>query len=250
MIAWLAGEKWRLKVFEDGGDIYCASASQMFRVPVEKHGLNGHLRQKGKIAELALGYGGSVGALKSMGALEMGLAEEELQPLVDMWRSSNPHIIELWWDVDRAVKECIKKRIFTETHGIRFVYQSGMMFITLPSGRRLAYVRPGIGENRFGGESVTYMGVGGTKKWERLETFGGKLVENIVQAVSRDILCYAMRTLSCCSIVAHVHDEIIIEADRRMSLAAVCEQMGRTPPWAKGLLLRADGYECDFYQKD
>ena len=250
VIAWLAGEKWRLKVFEDGGDIYCASASQMFRVPVEKHGLNGHLRQKGKIAELALGYGGSVGALKSMGALEMGLAEEELQPLVDMWRSSNPHIIELWWDVDRAVKECIKKRIFTETHGIRFVYQSGMMFITLPSGRRLAYVRPGIGENRFGGESVTYMGVGGTKKWERLETFGGKLVENIVQAVSRDILCYAMRTLSCCSIVAHVHDEIIIEADRRMSLAAVCEQMGRTPPWAKGLLLRADGYECDFYQKD
>ena len=250
VIAWLAGEKWRLKVFEDGGDIYCASASQMFRVPVEKHGVNGHLRQKGKIAELALGYGGSVGALKSMGAVEMGLAEEELQPLVDMWRSSNPHIIELWWDVDRAVKECIKKRIFTETHGIRFVYQSGMMFITLPSGRRLAYVRPGIGENRFGGESVTYMGVGGTKKWERLETFGGKLVENIVQAVSRDILCYAMRTLSCCSIVAHVHDEIIIEADRRMSLAAVCEQMGRTPPWAKGLLLRADGYECDFYQKD
>ena len=250
VIAWLAGEKWRLKVFEDGGDIYCASASQMFRVPVEKHGLNGHLRQKGKIAELALGYGGSVGALKSMGALEMGLAEEELQPLVDMWRSSNPYIIELWWDVDRAVKECIKKRISTETHGIRFVYQSGMMFITLPSGRRLAYVKPRIGENRFGGESVTYMGVGGTKKWERLETFGGKLVENIVQAVSRDILCYAMRTLSCCSIVAHVHDEIIIEADRRMSLAAVCEQMGRTPPWAKGLLLRADGYECDFYQKD
>ncbi len=250
VIAWLAGEKWRLKVFEDGGDIYCASASQMFRVPVEKHGVNGHLRQKGKIAELALGYGGSVGALKSMGALEMGLVEEELQPLVDMWRSSNPHIIELWWDVDRAVKECIKKRIFTETHGIRFVYQSGMMFITLPSGRRLAYVRPGIGENRFGGESVTYMGVGGTKKWERLETFGGKLVENIVQAVSRDILCYAMRTLSCCSIVAHVHDEIIIEADRRMSLAAVCEQMGRTPPWARGLLLRADGYECDFYRKD
>ena len=250
VIAWLAGEKWRLKVFEDGGDIYCASASQMFRVPVEKHGLNGHLRQKGKIAELALGYGGSVGALKSMGALEMGLAEEELQPLVDMWRSSNPHIIELWWAVDRAVKECIKKRMPTETHGIRFDYQSGMMFATLPSGRRLAYVKPRIGENRFGGESVTYMGVGGTKKWERLETFGGKLVENIVQAVSRDILCYAMRTLSCCSIVAHVHDEIIIEADRRMSLAAVCEQMGRTPPWAKGLLLRADGYECDFYQKD
>ena len=250
VIAWIAGERWRLKVFEGGGDIYCASASQMFHVPVEKHGVNGHLRQKGKIAELALGYGGSVGALKSMGALEMGLAEEELQPLVSAGRDSNPNIPEYWWAVARAVKECIKKRMPTETHGIRFDYQSGMLFITLFSGRRLAYVKPRIGENQFGGESVTYMGVGGTKKWERLETFGGKLVENIVQAVSRDILCYAMRTLRNCSIVAHVHDEIIIEADRRMSLPAVCEQMGRTPPWAEGLLLRADGYECEFYQKD
>ena len=250
VIAWIAGERWRLKVFEGGGDIYCASASQMFHVPVEKHGVNGHLRQKGKIAELALGYGGSVGALKSMGALEMGLAEEELQPLVSAWRDSNPSITEFWWAVDRAVKECIKKRAPTETHGIRFSYESGMLFITLFSGRRLAYVKPRIGENQFGGESVTYMGVGGTKKWERLESYGPKFVENIVQAVSRDILCYAMRTLRTCSIVAHVHDEIIIEADRRMSLAAVCEQMGRTPPWAKGLLLRADGYECDFYQKD
>ena len=250
VIAWIAGERWRLRVFEGGGDIYCASASQMFHVPVEKHGVNGHLRQKGKIAELALGYGGSVGALKSMGALEMGLAEEELQPLVSAWRDSNPSITEFWWAVDRAVKECIKKRVPTETHGIRFDYQSGMLFITLFSGRRLAYVKPGIGENQFGGESVTYMGVGGTKKWERLESYGPKFVENIVQAVSRDILCYAMRTLRNCSIVAHVHDEIIIEADRRMSLPAVCEQMGRTPPWAKGLLLRADGYECEFYQKD
>ncbi len=250
VIAWIAGERWRLKVFEGGGDIYCASASQMFHVPVEKHGVNGHLRQKGKIAELALGYGGSVGALKSMGALEMGLAEEELQPLVSAWRDSNPNITEFWWAVDRAVKECIKMRAPTETHGIRFDYQSGMLFITLLSGRRLAYVKPKIGENQFGGESVTYMGVGGTKKWERLESYGPKFVENIVQAVSRDILCYAMRTLRNCSIVAHVHDEIIIEADRRMSLAAVCEQMGRTPPWAQGLLLRADGYECDFYQKD
>lgn len=250
VIAWIAGERWRTKVFENGGDIYCASASQMFHVPVEKHGINGHLRQKGKIAELALGYGGSTGALKSMGALEMGLSEDELQPLVDSWREANPNIVRLWWDVDSAVKECIKKRIATQTYGIRFVYQSGMMFITLPSGRRLAYVKPRIGENQFGGESVTYMGVGGTKKWERLETFGGKLVENIVQAVSRDILCYAMRTLSCCSIVAHIHDEIIIEADRRMSVDAVCEQMGRTPPWAKGLLLRADGYETMFYKKD
>ena len=250
VIAWIAGERWRLRVFEGGGDIYCASASQMFHVPVEKHGVNGHLRQKGKIAELALGYGGSVGALKSMGALEMGLAEEELQPLVSAWRDSNPSITEFWWAVDRAAKECIKKRVQTETHGIRFSYESGMLFITLFSGRRLAYVKPRIGENQFGGESVTYMGVGGTKKWERLESYGPKFVENIVQAVSRDILCYAMRTLRNCAIVAHVHDEIIIEADRRMSLPAVCEQMGRTPPWAKGLLLRADGYECSFYQKD
>ena len=250
VIAWIAGERWRLKVFEGGGDIYCASASQMFHVPVEKHGVNGHLRQKGKIAELALGYGGSVGALKSMGALEMGLAEEELQPLVSAWRDSNPSITEFWWAVDRTVKECIKKRMPTETHGIRFDYQSGMLFITLFSGRRLAYVKPRIGENQFGGESVTYMGVGGTKKWERLESYGPKFVENIVQATARDILCYAMRTLRNCSIVAHVHDEVIIEADRRMSLPAVCEQMGRTPPWAKGLLLRADGYECSFYQKD
>ena len=250
VIAWFAGERWRLKVFEDGGDIYCASASQMFHVPVEKHGVNGHLRQKGKIAELALGYGGSVGALKSMGALEMGLAEEELQPLVDAWRSSNPMITQFWWEVDRAVKECIKKRVPTETHGLRLEYRSAMLFITLPSGRRLAYVKPRIGENQFGGEAVTYMGVSSTKKWERLESYGPKFVENIVQGTARDILCYAMRTLRNCAIVAHVHDEIIIEADRRMSVAAVCEQMGRTPPWAKGLKLRADGYECEFYQKD
>lgn len=250
VIAWFAGERWRLKIFEDGGDIYCASASQMFHVPVEKHGVNGHLRQKGKIAELALGYGGSVGALKSMGALEMGLAEEELQPLVDAWRGSNPMITQFWWDVDRAVKECIRQRVPTETHGLCFEYRRAMLFITLPSGRRLAYVKPRIGENRFGGESVTYMGVSGTKKWERLESYGPKFVENIVQGTARDILCYAMRTLRNCAIVAHVHDEIIIEADRRMSLSAVCEQMGKTPPWAKGLKLRADGYECEFYQKD
>ena len=249
VIAWIAGERWRLRVFEDGGDIYCASASQMFHVPVEKHGVNGYLRQKGKIAELALGYGGSVGALKSMGALDMGLAEEELQPLVNAWRDSNPNITEFWWDVDHAVKECIKKRVPTETHGIRFDYQSGMLFITLFSGRRLAYVKPRIGENRFGGESVTYMGVGSTKKWERLESYGPKFVENIVQATARDILCYAMQTLKNCAIVAHVHDEVIIEADKRMSVEAVCEQMGRTPPWAEGLKLRADGYSCSFYKK-
>ena len=250
VIAWMADEKWRLEVFKNGGDIYCASASQMFGVPVEKHGINGHLRQKGKIAELALGYGGSVGALKAMGALEMGIPEEELKPLVDAWRDANPNITELWWDVDRAVKEAVDLRTSSETHGIQFVYESGFLFICLPSGRRLAYVKPRIGENRFGGESVTYEGVGGTKKWERLESYGPKFVENIVQALSRDILCYAMKTLRCCNIVAHVHDEIIIEADPKVSLEAVCEQMGRTPPWAKGLILRADGYETPFYKKD
>ena len=250
VIAWFAGEQWRQEVFAQGGDIYCASASQMFHVPVEKHGQNAHLRQKGKIAELALGYGGSVGALKSMGALEMGVPEDELKPLVDAWRTSNPRIVQFWWDVDREVKRCVKERCATETHGLRFTYQSGFLFITLPSGRRLAYVKPKIGENRFGGESVTYEGVGGTKKWERLESYGPKFVENCVQATARDILMYAMQTLRCRSIVAHVHDELIIECDRRVSLAAVCEQMGRTPPWAKGLLLRADGYECDFYKKD
>lgn len=250
VLAWLAGERWRMKVFEEGKDIYCSSASQMFGVPVEKHGVNGHLRQKGKIAELALGYGGSVGALKAMGAIEMGLAEEELQPLVYAWRNSNPAITNLWWDVDNCVKETVKKRIMTETHGIRFTYESGFLFITLPSGRRLAYVKPKIGVNQFGGESVTYEGVGGTKKWERLESYGPKFCENITQAIARDILMYAMQTLRHCSIVAHVHDELIIECDRQVSLSTVCELMGRTPSWAKGLLLRADGYECEFYQKD
>ena len=250
VIAWFAGEQWRQEVFAKGGDIYCASAAAMFHVPVEKHGQNAHLRHRGKVAELALGYGGSVGALKAMGALEMGVPEEELKPLVDAWRASNPQIVQFWWDVDREVKRCVKERCATETHGLRFTCQSGFMFIILPSGRRLAYVKPKIGENRFGGESVTYEGVGGTKKWERLESYGPKFVENIVQATARDILMYAIQTLRCCSIVAHVHDELIIECDRRVSLATVCEQMGRTPPWAKGLQLRADGYECDFYKKD
>ncbi len=250
VLAWLAGEQWRLRVFEEGKDIYCSSANQMFGVPVEKHGVNGHLRQKGKIAELALGYGGSVGALKAMGALEMGLAEEELQPLVSAWRNANPMITRLWWDIDRAVKTCVKERSRTETHGIVFYYQSGFLFLTLPSGRQLAYVKPRMGENQFGGEAVTYEGVGATKKWERLESYGPKFTENVVQAIARDILMFAIQTLSHCDIVAHVHDEIIIECDRRVSLDAVCEQMGRTPLWAKGLLLRADGYECDFYKKD
>lgn len=250
VIAWLAGEDWRQRVFAEGKDIYCASASQMFGVPVEKHGINGHLRQKGKIAELALGYGGSVGALKAMGALEMGLQEEELKPLVDAWRTSNPMIVKLWWAVDDAVMTAIRMKSSTETHGIRFTCQSGMLFITLPSGRQLSYVKPRIGENQFGSPAATYMGTNTARQWDRLESYGPKFVENIVQAISRDILCYAMQTLRCCSIVAHVHDELIIEADPRMSLETVCEQMGRTPPWAPGLHLRADGYATDFYKKD
>ena len=249
-ISWLAGEKWKSDAFAAGQDIYCTTASQMFGVPVVKHGINGHLRQKGKIAELACGYGGSVGALKAMGALEMGLSEDELYPLVQSWRSANPHIVDFWWQVDAAVKTAIKEHVPMRAGCIRFLYQSGMLFIQLPSGRRLSYVKPRIGENRFGGESVTYEGIGTTKKWERLESYGPKFVENIVQGISRDILCYAMQTLRCSDIVGHVHDELIIECDRDVSVDAICEQMGRTPPWAEGLILRADGYECEFYQKD
>ncbi len=250
VLAWFAGEIWRQEVFANGGDIYCASASQMFKVPVEKHGVNGHLRQKGKIAELALGYGGSVGALKAMGALDMGLSEDELLPLVTAWRNSNPNIVKFWWEIDCAAMNAVKYHMDGEVCGARFCYQSGMLFITLPSGRRLSYVKPRLGTNQFGSECITYEGIGSTKKWERLETYGPKLVENIVQATARDILCYAMRTLSHCFITMHIHDELVIEADPRMSLASVCEQMGRTPPWADGLQLRADGYETPFYKKD
>ncbi len=250
VIAWLAGEKWRSDVFRKGGDIYCASASQMFKVPVEKHGVNGHLRQKGKIAELALGYGGGVGALKAMGAIEMGLKEEELQPLVTAWRNANPNIVKFWWAVDSAVMEAVSKRTTTKTHGLTFSFKSGMLFITLPSGRKLAYVKPRIGKNQFGGESVTYEGIGTAKKWERIESYGPKFVENIVQAIARDILCYAMQTLRHCSIVMHIHDELVIEANPRMSLDAVCELMGSTPPWANGLILQAAGYTSQYYKKD
>ena len=249
MLSHLAGEKWRVDVFRNGRDIYCESASRMFGVPVEKHGVNGHLRQKGKIAELALGYGGSVGALKAMGALDMGLTEDELQPLVTMWRDSNMNIVAYWWAVDNAVKNVIKTRISQRVGLLCFEFRSGMLFITLPSGRRLAYVKPQIGENRFGGESVTYMGIDATKHWSRIESYGPKFVENIVQAVSRDILAYAMKTLRYCQIVGHVHDELIIECSPGVSLDAVCEQMGRTPSWLPGIELRADGYECIFYQK-
>ena len=252
VIAWIAGEQWRQEVFAQGGDIYCASASQMFHVPVVKHGVNGHLRQKGKIAELALGYGGSVGALKAMGALNYGLAEEELKPLVDAWRQSNPRIVKFWWNVDRAATTCVRDRVPAETHGIRFLYQSGMMFIVLPSGRRLVYVKPKMGVNRYGSESVTYEGVGEQKKWLRLESYGPKFVENIVQATARDILVEAMRRLEAAGyqIVMHVHDEAVIEAPADSSLEDICAIMGQTPAWAGGLLLRADGYVCDFYQKD
>lgn len=250
VIAWLAGERWRNDVFATHGKIYEASASQMFNVPIEEVTKGSPLRQKGKIAELALGYGGSVGALKAMGALEMGLSEEELRPLVSAWRSANPNIVRFWWDVDRAAMKAVRDRTVSETHGIRFGYQSGMLFITLPSGRRLSYVKPRIGTNQFGSDCVTYEGVGGTKKWERIESYGPKFVENIVQAISRDILSFAMQTLRHCSIVMHIHDEVVIEASPEMSAEVLCQQMSRTPPWAEGLLLIADGFDCSFYKKD
>lgn len=250
VLSYLAGETWRSKVFAEGKDIYCASASQMFGVPVEKHGINSHLRQKGKIAELALGYGGSIGALTAMGALDMGLTEEELQPLVNAWRSANPHIVQFWWDVDRCVKDTIKQRIPTQTHGIKFSYKSSILFIHLPSGRSLCYIKPKLGENRFGGESVTYEGIGTTRKWERIESYGPKFVENIVQAISRDLLMHAMRTLSNQLICGHVHDEVIIECTQEVPVESICDLMGQPPDWMKDILLRADGYTCQYYQKD
>lgn len=250
VLSHLAGEKWRSMVFEQGKDIYCMSASQMFGVPVEKHGRNADLRQKGKIAELAFGYGGAVGALKAMGAIDMGLDEQELQPLVDSWRQANPNIVLFWWDVDKAVKTAIKYQKQTETHGIQFKVRKGMLFITLPSGRKLAYVKPKMGENQFGGESVTYEGTGTAKRWERLESYGPKFVENIIQAISRDILAYSMKQLKDFRIVGHVHDEIIIECDQSQNLEQIATLMGKAPYWMPDINLRADGYECLFYQKD
>ena len=250
VIAWLAGETWREELFKKGGDIYCMSASQMFGVPVVKHGINGDLRQKGKIAELACGYGGSVGALTAMGALDMGLKEDELKPLVLSWREANQNIVALWWAVDKAIKDAIVMRGLTRTHGIEFECRSGLLRITLPSGRKLTYIKPKIEINKFGGESVTYEGVGVAKKWERIESYGPKFVENIVQAISRDILMYALQNLSDYNIVAHVHDEIIIEAFENTKLEDICETMSRVPYWAKGLILTADGYTCEFYMKD
>jgi DNA polymerase len=250
VLAWYAGEQWVLDTFSNGGDIYCATAEKMFHVPVKKHGINGELRQKGKQATLSCGYGGSVGALKAMGALEAGMTEDELQPLVAAWRQANPHIVKFWWEVDHAAMRTVTLHSTEHVGPLSFSYKSGMMFIALPSGRKLAYVKPKIGTNQFGSDCITYEGIGATKKWERLETYGPKLVENIVQATSRDILCYAMRTLRCCRIEMHIHDELVIEADPRMSQEELSKQMSRTPPWAEGLLLRADGYESEFYKKD
>lgn len=250
VIAWFAGEQWRMDAFANGEDIYCASASKMFGVPVVKHGVNGHLRQKGKVAELACGYSGSVGAMKAMGADAMGLSDNELKQIVTDWRKASPNIVQLWWDVERSAIKAVNGKTQTETHGIKFSYESGFLFIELPSGRRLAYVKPHIEENRFGGKSITYDGIGASKKWERLETYSGKLVENIVQGIARDLLFYSMQTLSYCFIVGHIHDEMIIECSKDVSLEVICEQMARTPEWAKGLILRADGYECEFYKKD
>ena len=252
VIAWLAGETWRNEVFATHGKIYEASASQMFKVPLEEVTKGSPLRQKGKIAELALGYGGSVGALKAMGALDMGLTEEELKPLVYAWRNANPNIVRLWWDVDRAVKEAVTERCRTETHRIRFEYRSGMLLIWLPSGRQLTYVKPRMGISSFGSEAVTYEGVGATKKWERIESYGPKFVENIVQAISRDILCCAMRKLNekGFDIVMHVHDEVVLEVPLEVTVTDIFTLMNQTPTWAQGLLLRADGYECNFYKKD
>ena len=250
VLAFLADEQWRIDVFRNNGDIYCASATQMFKVPVEKHGRNSELRQKGKIAELALGYGGSVGALKAMGAIELGLKEEELQPLVTSWRNANPNIVGYWWEIDAAVRKAITERIPTSVGKIEFECRKGMLFITLPSGRRLSYVRPRISVSDEGRENITYEGVGTNKKWERIESYGPKFVENIIQAISRDILAYAMRNLQSLKIVAHVHDELIIECPLDTRVADICGEMGKTPQWIKGLYLRADGYETMFYKKD
>ena len=248
VIAWLAGETWRMQAFAEGKDIYCASASKIFGVPVVKHGINGHLRQKGKVAELACGYGGSVGAMKQMGGAEM--SDAELKQLVTDWRNASPHIVQLWWDVERAALTAVREQLPTETHGFQFSYESGFLFIRLLSGRRLAYVKPRIEPNRFGGDSITYEGIGTGRKWERLETYSGKLVENLVQATARDLLFYSMQTLSQYFIVGHIHDEIILECPKDTKLEEICQQMARTPDWAKGLLLRADGYACQFYKKD
>ena len=250
VLAYLAGEQWVLDIFAQGGDIYCATASRMFHCNVVKHGENGELRQKGKQATLSCGYGGSVGALIAMGALESGMKEEELQPLVDAWREANPNIVNFWWNIDRAVKIAVKEHCSVTVKGIKIFYQSSMLFIKLPSGRQLSYVKPKMGENRFGGEAVTYEGIGATKKWERIESYGPKFVENIVQAVSRDILIASMKRMSDYRICAHVHDELIIECPMETKVSEICEKMSRSPEWLPGIQLKAEGYDCRFYKKD
>ncbi|MDD9323613.1 DNA polymerase [Pediococcus acidilactici] len=252
VIAWLSNEKWRQEAFAKNEDIYCASASQMFGVPVVKHGINGELRQKGKIAELALGYGGSIGALKAMGATKLGLTDDELPPLVQMWRNASPHIVQFWWDVDKAAKECIKTHLPQTTHGMKFIYQSGCMFLRLRSGRYLCYPQPKIGINRFGSDSITFMGINTVKKWDRIETYGAKLVENIVQATSRDLLAEAMRRLEATenTVVMHIHDEAVIDAPSNRSLDTMVQLMTEVPDWANGLILNAAGFVSDFYKKD
>ena len=252
VIAWLSGEQWRQKAFANNEDIYCASASQMFGVPVVKYRINGELRQKGKIAELALGYGGSIGALKAMGATKLGLTEDELPPLVEMWRQASPHIVQFWWDVDKAAKECIKTHLPQTTHGMKFIYRGGCMFLRLRSGRYLCYPQPKIGINRFGSESITFMGINTVKKWDRIETYGAKLVENIVQATSRDLLAGAMRRLETAGnpVVMHIHDEAVIDAPTDRSLDTMVKIMTEVPDWADGLILNAAGFVGDFYKKD
>lgn len=252
VIAWLSGEQWRQEAFAKNEDIYCASASQMFGVPVVKYGVNGELRQKDKIAELALGYGGSIGALKAMGATKLGLTEDELPPLVQMWRNASPNIVQFWWDIDRAAKECIKTHLSQTTHGMKFIYRSGCMFLKLRSGRFLCYPQPKIGINRFGSESITFMGINTVKKWDRIETYGAKLVENIVQATSRDLLAGAMRRLETAGnpVVMHIHDEAVIDAPTDRSLDTIVKIMTEVPDWADGLILNAAGFVGDFYKKD
>ena len=253
VLAWLSGENWRIQTFIEGGDIYCASASKMFGVPVVKHGENGHLRQKGKISELALGYGGSQGALTAMGAIDMGIPEEELPELVSQWRAANPHITKFWWDVDAASKKAVREKTRVDLGNVAFEYRSGILFITLPSGRKLSYVKPRLETNRFGRSAITYEGVGESKKWMRIETYGAKLTENIVQATARDLLAQAMLRLRAAGyeIVMHVHDEAVVEVpEGTSSVEEVCRIMAEQPAWAKGLPLNADGYECAFYKKD
>ena len=252
VIAWLSGEKWQQEAFTKNEDIYCASASQMFGVPVVKHGVNGELRQKGKIAELALGYGGSIGALKAMGATKLGLTDDELPPLVQMWRNASPHIVQFWRDVDKAAKDCIKTHLPQTTHGMKFIYRSGCMILRLRSGRHLCYPQPKIGTNRFGSESITFMGINTVKKWSRIETYGAKLVENIVQATSRDLLAEAMRRLEADGnpVVMHIHDEAVIDAPTDYSLEKIVKIMTEVPTWADGLILNATGFVSDFYKKD